>query len=252
MPNWAWQPAWTLANYFDEIHMILSISVQGSRMVQDFPEFLDIIGEAKQEPDKPLDPGKMSLAEIKARSQFAENEAKKGHPIIHAHALVSQWSAFEIFVEDLGVAFLMNKPELLKREVFAKIKIPLAEFELMDKDERCRQLFSEALRQNGRRYGVDHYERLLEPIGLSGEADDETKKVLRAYHHVRNLIVHRGSVVDRRVVEACPWIGLKIGDRVRITPSSYWNYDKHLWKYALLIVRRLREMFPPPVKTGIS
>ena len=38
---------------------------------------------------------------------------------------------------------LMNKPDLLHSECFSKIKISLAEFEILEKEDRIRYIFEE-------------------------------------------------------------------------------------------------------------
>lgn len=233
-----------MTNYFDEVQKILEISVQGNRMVQDFPTFLEIIGAEEDQDNRAEEKHQLSMAEIRARAEFAKNEAQRGHPTLHAHALIAQWAALETSVEDLCVAFLVNKPDFLKKDIFAKAKVPLAEFQLLDKEERSRFLLGEVERQGAaRRYGVDRFETLLEPFELSGPVGDDIKKSLYACHHVRNVLVHRGSIADRRIVEACPWLGLRIGDRLMVTQQTHHEYSHDLWRYLLIIAQRVRNVF---------
>lgn len=241
VPKWASKPMWDLANYFDEVSRISEISIQGSQMVQDFPTLLDILGT--EEPTDPKDQvtGKLSITEIRARADFAKNEQEKGYPTLHAHALIAQWAALETFVEDLCVTFLVNNRELLTNDVFAKVKVPLAEFQTLDDEERCRFLLGEIERLTAaRRHGTERFEALLQPVGLSGPVEEDIKKSVYATHHIRNVLVHRGSIADRSLVEKCPWLGLKVGDRVLVTRERHSEYWRSLWRYSLLIVGRVR------------
>jgi len=58
-------------------------------------------------------------------------------------------------------------------------------------------------------------------------------------YHVRNVIVHRGSVADRRLILACPWLNLKAGDKVEITHEILGKYFKALNDYLMIVIRRL-------------
>ena len=91
----------------------------------------------------------------------------------------------------------------------------------------------------GPNQGVDGFERVLGCIGLSGEVDQEIKKVLWEMNHVRNVIVHRNSLADRRLIEACPWLDLKIGDKVRVSHKDLGRYQEALGEYLIAIIRRL-------------
>jgi hypothetical protein len=235
---------WGVGTYFDELNKILEITVQGNRMVQGFPRIVELIGVKEEQDNQGKDESRLSLTEIAARAEFAKNEAEKGHPTLFAHALVATWSVVETCIEDIGVGFLVNEPAFLNKEVFSKVKVPLAEFELLDKEERARFLLGEVERQRAaRRYGVDRFEPLLEPFGLSGAVPDEIKKPIYACDHIRNVIVHRRSVVDRRLVESCPWLNAKIGDRIFVTARDFRMYHYYLWQYMEIVTRRLRDYF---------
>jgi hypothetical protein len=240
IPKWASQSIWALANYLDDVNKILSISIQGIAMVQDFPAFLEIVATKDPRANSDVSPDQMSMAEIHARAEFAKNEVIKEHPTLHAHALIADWGAMEAFVEDLCVALIVDKPEFLKNEVFSKVKVPLSEFELLDKEERFRFLIGQVEQQTAaRRHGVDRFEALLAPFGLSGPVEEDVKKSLRACHHIRNVLVHRAGIADRRIVEGCPWLGLKLGDRVTVTRADHIQFHNHLWDYAKTVVTRL-------------
>jgi hypothetical protein len=54
---------------------------------------------------------------------------------------------------------------------------------------------------------------------------------------IRNLIVHRSAIVDRRFVQLCPWLGTKIGEIFKVTPQAYKSYLEfaHRWLIEILI-----------------
>jgi hypothetical protein len=78
--------------------------------------------------------------------------------------------------------------------------------------------------------GVGKFEALLDPAGLGGGTADCARKNLFELSHVRNLVVHRSSIVDARFKAACPWRKESVGDPLlpgskdfkRYLFSSYW------------------------------
>jgi hypothetical protein len=155
------------------------------------------------------------------------------------------WSALEVMVEDMLVAFLMNDSEILKNEAFSKIRLPLSEFKMLEKEERMRFLINEFERNQGtnRKHGVDMFEILFEPFGLGGTVKPEVKKNMREMHHVRNVLVHRGDKADRRIVEGCPWLGLRVGDIVAVRHEQFGRYMHALIEYVLELLDRLDHKF---------
>jgi hypothetical protein len=182
----------------------------------------------------------LKLASAKEAAEFANKECESGFPLMHAHTVVGCWGAFEAAIEDMLVGVLMNEPEVLRREAFARLRIPLAEFELLDKEQRMRLLIGDLGRNStfGRKQGVDGFEGMLAAVSLDGVIDDDIKKTIWEMHHVRNVIVHRVSLADRRLVKNCSWMGLRIGDKVVVTHESLGSYGEALAKYVLIIVER--------------
>ena len=95
-------------------------------------------------------------------------------------------------------------------------------------------------RGQGRRVqGVDHFEIVLAPFGLSGPVADDLKRSFWTMHNLRNIIVHRSSVADYRLVQACPWLGLKPGDPVIVTGKQLHEFHRALPIYVSILARRL-------------
>lgn len=183
-----------------------------------------------------------SLEKAKCDAAFAEKECESGFPLLHAHALVGCWGSFEAAIEDILVALLVNEPDLLQNRAFSKVRVPLAEVEGMEKDERMRLLVSELERGQGSggKYGVDKFEVLLERFGLSGKVEAEQRRNIGEMHCLRNVIVHRASLADRRLVNGCPWLHLKVGDRVTVTHEALFRCLLALTEYLGVLAHRLR------------
>ena len=175
----------------------------------------------------------------KEQAALAEDESAKGFPLLCAHSVVATWGAFEAAIEDTVVNVMLDQPETLDNQAFAKIRVPFAEFQTSDNESRIRFLLAETLKNQGRKQGVESFEVQLGLVGLSGAVDDETKKTIWEMHHVRNVIVHRASCADNRLVEACPWLNLQRGQRIVVTRVMLAGYGSALCRYDLNILYRL-------------
>ena len=106
-----------------------------------------------------------------------------------------------------------------------------------------RYLLVEFERAMRRLFGVDRVEQLLQPFGLMGSVEADVKRDIREMHFVRNVIVHRASTADRRIVEGCPWMKLTIGQRIVLGTDMYIRDDKAISGYCTEIVHRINAKF---------
>ena len=176
----------------------------------------------------------------KEEADFAKQELDKDFPLLHAHTLVSVWSAMEALFEDVLVAHIIHRPEILKEEAFQKIRIPLATYEQLNQEDKARLLVYEFQRTTNseQRLGVDCFETLLKVVGLAGTVEDETRRDLYELQQLRHTIVHRASVVDRKLSEACPWLKLIPGERILVSHKQYLRLVRAADKYVTKVIER--------------
>jgi len=106
-----------------------------------------------------------------------------------------------------------------------------------------RFLLAELGRNLGRQNGVNAFEGLLKHFDLSGEVDDQDRKLIWQTHHLRNILVHRASRADRRFVEACPWLKLNVNDYVSISHEMLRDCGSAICRYVLTITHRLGKRY---------
>jgi hypothetical protein len=124
--------------------------------------------------------------------------------------VVSFWSALEVLIEDLFTV-VCACVELADVDRIAKIKIPLAQFVGMSEAERYQTLWR-ILESNERGDAADRWDALLGLIGVSVDVANvatipdwptrtnaSVRSDLREAQQVRNVILHRGGRVDRRL-----------------------------------------------------
>ena len=243
--NWARPPFERCIDYIHEADRLLYLCIQGLSHVSRMPALAKALADLDDaSADAPLGPEKQrDLDEIDACARFAQEEIDKKFPVLHAHTSIALWAALEALVEDLAMAWLLNEPDVLSHDQFARLRVTLAEYERLDKQDRMSFLVKELARSTNADFklGIGRFEVLLEPLGLAGAIDDDVKRMLFELSQVRNVLVHRAGIVDRRFKEACPWIHVEIGSKLRIDHESYVRYYSAVYDYILCLINRDRK-----------
>jgi hypothetical protein len=246
IPDYAYDPLSRCLDNLLNMLVMLRLTSQGMGIVANRPmmvqRVIDLTTEAGKEVTKEM---KADLETATKDAAFAENERRNEFPFMHASTLVAAWGSLEAGIEDMLVGISLNEPEVLQKDEFMKIRIPLARFEALEKEERIRFLVGEVERMLTAPaiQGVDTFEKVLQLFGLSGEVRETVKKVLWEMNHMRNVIVHRDSHADLRLIQACPWIKLKVGDRTLINYDKYALYHDAVYEYIKILLRRLSKRY---------
>lgn len=248
VPEYACVPLTAFLQYVESSCQLVDASKRSLSLASGVSDLFEAIAEPlRQAIPSGWDDAKHQAALKKAKetAAFAATESQQGFPFLHGFLIVGIWGALEATVEDLVVALLSNEPSLLQNERFSKIKIPPADYEFLEKEDRMRLIVSEAERslRSAQRKGVDAFESLLECVGLSGPVSDEIRETFWEMNHVRNVIVHRRSCADRRFVNACPWLAIKIGEHVTVNESTFDRYASSLALYAKGLIYRLADRY---------
>jgi len=73
-----------------------------------------------------------------------------------------------VAIEDFLIAWMLNNPSALRIEALQKTKIALAEYEVLDREDRMRVLFRELERSVIGKQGVDCFEPCCKSLGSPG------------------------------------------------------------------------------------
>ena len=258
-PSWALDPLERLLNQIQHAAQLLHISMRGISVLIGMPTVFEAI--AKAEPPSDGADYRARLDRAREEADLAQSEVDLGFPLLHAQATISLWGDLENAVRTFLAAWLTNEPTARNIESVCKLKVCLGEYESMDPDERSYYIV-ERLEQEiepRNRRGVERFESLLEPFGFAGPLDKQLKRDLLELYHVRNVLVHRRGVADRRLVQACPWLNLSVGQQIAVTQESYAKYNSAVAAYVLELVVRIAARFgfnrsdliqEPPSSTG--
>lgn len=221
--------------FLNDVIEVIRLTTTGIGMVARFPKVFEPAALRQVERGlETAESAKTRIAQAKKDARAAEALIQNELSVVLGHMVVGIWSALEALISDIALTFLVHKPNLLATERLAKIKIPVSILNEPDSEIRMMRVIEE-ISQQERFYltaGADGFENLLSLIGLSGPIDDALRKKLYETSQVRNLIVHKASVVDKKFKERCPWLDVGIGTRLEVTAERYHIYAGAIAAYA--------------------
>lgn len=77
---------------------------------------------------------------------------------------------------------------------------------------------------------------MLQALGLHIEFSPGNEQLLSELAELRNVILHRGGIVDQRFKDKCPWRPDKIGDRVRVSYELMKRYFEGAGDFAVKLI----------------
>ncbi len=192
MADWATAPLHRAHEAVHEIDRVLHLSRRGITQIAHSVPLVEALLEVERVRGTAVDPAERQRQIDAARreAEFAQREVEHGYPVLHAHATVALWTTLEVGIEDLVLAHLEHEPKHLAKPALGAIRIPVAEYEQLDRLERLRLLLNEFSRSSKAEFkqGVTRFEIVLALIDLSGGIDEDTRRRLFEHQQVRNVI----------------------------------------------------------------
>jgi len=241
-PQWATQPFKDFLEYTDRLLQLLHLSTKGISMVRGVPKAIEALAMVDDDDGSDV---QTRIETAKEEAELAQREVSEGFPLLHAQATIALRSALEATIRLFVARWLQNYGPAMSVEVIQKLRVKLGEYEQLEGEDRFFYILGRLEQELSTplKNGVTRFEILLEPFGLSGPVNDPVRRDLFELSQVRNVLVHRNGVADRRLVEACPWLGLKAGDTVRIEHKQLRRYFESVYSYVTKLIVRLGEYF---------
>jgi len=259
VPAWALQPFEDSLERLKETQVTLMLAIKGISGIRGIPKIIKALAIIKSETGKLDDEDikRLGLAKEEAdlaqrEADLAQREVDKGFPLLHAQALISLWGILESLVHTFLADWLTHESTAKEIEVVKKIKIKLTEFEVMDSQERNYYIIQTLEQQLAASYkkGILRFEILLDIFGFRGGIDNQVKRDILELQQIRHVLVHRHGVIDKKLKEACPWIHLKVGNKIRVTQKDMMRYSLAVDKYVAELVRRVALHFGKKIDIG--
>jgi hypothetical protein len=241
-PSWAMEPFKVLLNQTERLHHLLRLSTKGIAMIQGVPRMVEVLNKIE---DKPDEDAKQKLAQAKEEAELATREVREGFPLLNAQAAIALWSSLEATVRLFVGRWLRHEKTAMQVDIVQKLRVRLGDYERLDEENRCFFIVDRIETEVSAPLtnGVGRFEALLSPFGLGGSMDEDVKRTLFELSQVRNVLVHRYGVADKRLAEACPWLGVKAGDPVKLDHTHIRRYFEAVTQYALELIIRVGEHF---------
>jgi hypothetical protein len=238
LPSWASDPFYDFLEHQQDLARTLRMSMNGISMLIARHGVIEILQQGKTDDD-------LEVLEKAARERdLAQSEVDNDFPILHEHATVALWGSLEALVLSFAASWLENKAgagqvEAVKKQ---KLKIKLGDYESIAAADRCLWVIELIDRETSGplKNGVNRFENLLQAFRLNGTTLEELKKTLFEMSQLRHAIVHRRGRADRKLIEACPWLSLKSGDRIKITHKMWRTYSDAAVEYVSELIQRVR------------
>jgi hypothetical protein len=244
--HWKRAPFNRFLEYGEQVCRLLRLTMHGINMVTKYDEIVEWAVQSDHttegEGPKTNSPESQAarLEQARSEAEYARAEVENDFPKLRAHALMDMWGALEVLIEDVVIAWFTNEPALLDSDEITRVRVPLAEFQQLNPEQRLRLLYRELERHKKAdlKSGVTRFESMLALVGLDGQVTETLRRDLFEVQQVRNAIAHRNGLADRYLLKSCPWMGLEEGDRVPVGGTEYHRYEITMLNYGIVVMNR--------------
>ena len=251
LPRWISKPMWDFTQQIEETGRTMFLAKTGISVLHNFGELADFLEGTPDMYQFGGEDAEAKLAHTREIAGHAEREIESGFPMMNAQSVVTLWSLLESFVGSFLVGWMENEPGALQADAIKNLSIRIGEYEALSPEEKCPFILDRLeLDRRSRLPGISRFEAMLEIFGLNGPVDPELRKTLLHLWAVRNLIVHQRGKVDKIFFEQCPWLGVNVGDDVRISDAELAKFTFACGKYVMSIIPRLQDHFGVPRTHG--
>lgn len=242
-PKWAMQPFSDLVESVGHLGQVLDMSIRGITAFQAMPQIVTAVAKAKGREEH--EDTARELAKAESRAAFALREAENGFPVFNANTALSVWSQLEAGVRLFLARWLENEKAALDVEAVQRLKVKIGEYERLQGEDRYFYIIDRLEQETVAplKCGVGRFEVILELFGLSGKVDPDVQRDLFELNQVRNCLLHRAGRADRRLVDACPWLGLEVGQQIKVPGEATQRYISSVLLYVTELVCRVGERF---------
>jgi hypothetical protein len=241
-PKWATQPFRDFINQTERLGELLHLSMKGISMIRAVPKLVQALAKAQEELGEEAND---RFERAKKEADLAHREVSDGFPLLHAQTAIALWSTLEATIRLFLVRWLQNYKQAMEVQAVQKLRVRIGEYERLEGEDRFFYIIDRLERELSvpLKTGITRFELLLEPFNLSGSIDEDVRRNLFEINEIRNTLVHRSGSADRRLIDSCPWLNLKVGDLVKIDHNMINRYFESVAKYGTELILRIGEFF---------
>ncbi len=226
-----------------KFYELLELSMNGLIIAEILPQTIDTLDISK---DKSAF-SELFMKTVGGISIKAKKEIKNGFPFLMKQSIVMLYSQLETSIKHLIIQIFTIEGSLQHLKEINKIKISFSEYHNLNEVEKI-EYFYKKFEENistGMKYGVKRFEALLKPLALSGDIPEKLKNNISELSQVRNVIVHRNGVADKRFVDFFSSMQYNtsmqynIGDKIILNKEQFYKYNKSIYCYLIIISCRI-------------
>lgn len=242
-------PEWITNHFRDSLNahktlmQIIHISEHGIGVLRGMPKIVKVVADVEGNTDAPSTSERLEEAEKEAALAIAEIE--KGFPVLHGLAVVALWSWLEHSAKGFIALWLRHRRDVISVPAVQKLRVKLGDYLQLGKEEQA-QFLVELLEQDlasPLKRGVNRFQSLLEPFGLSDALPDGCARSLFELQQVRNAFAHRNGRADRRLRAECPWLKLKLNQPVQVSREMLLEYSNASVEFLLTLLYRVGDVY---------
>ena len=233
------------AYQMEHLSYLLHLSVKGISSLIGAAGLIEAVSNLEKYEGKKDENSQAKIENAKKEAELAKKEVEEDFPLLHAQFTIALWSSLECLIRLFIVRLLQNHKPAMEAKAIQKLQVKIGEYEGLEGEERYFYIVDK-LEQDlsiPLKSGITRFENLLEPFGLSGPIDENVRRDLFELNQVRNVLVHRSGIADRRFIESCPWLNLSVGDPVKISNQTAQQYFKSVQIYSVELIIRVGEYF---------
>lgn len=248
LPSWASTPFDQFLQDVERLNGVVDLSAKGISMIRATPKMVEAVMKATADASEDR---KAQLDNARKAAELAEHEVDSGFPVLYAWAVVGLWAHLESVIRVFVAAWLKHRKTSWQVEQIQRLPIKLGEYQSIPSEQKHAFVVELLERELGAGFksGVTRFEKLLAPFGLSGGLPETLKKTIYEFGQVRNVIAHRAAKVDRRFIQACPWLNVRIGTDLHVSADMFTRYYGATCGYITLLICRVGEKYEVDMST---
>jgi hypothetical protein len=165
------------------------------------------------------------IADDKRIVKFAKSQYPDA-PYLVGIAVIRLWSILEVAADELALHLLKTLPKVRQNDAVRKLKGSLIDFVNLSPEDQAQQLLKQLkddLKAN-LKAGITHFEDVFNALGVGDSVEPTVKNTLFELSEVRNVLTHRTGIVDSRLVNNCPQLKVKLGDKLILANHHLYAY----------------------------
>lgn len=239
VPRWVTEPMQRFADDVDELDSLHRLCISGISALRAMPGVVKALVNSHDDTDPD---NERRLRGARKAADLAYREFETDFPLLRALTAIALWSHLESNIRAFLTHCLQHEVPATAK-ILKKIKVSVGDWESLTREEKYDFLL-ERLEQEvsaSLKPGVGRFEAVLEHCGLAGPVPDDLRRDILELSEVRNVLVHRNGMGDRRLAERCPWLKLPLGEKIRISEQMLQRYFAGAHRYVVLVFCRVAE-----------